>query len=260
MVREPNPDQLIPHLLKEASTPLPRRAEDVIQGDTILTPIDIAQAIDVSGFSNPDFPRLILESIGAGARLDTFFAKDIEQMRQAGQVSLAIDVEKAVVMKRLIELGKEIPKAMEENSPQQYQLGREAQELMQKLQSLKDERKNLPEEPNQIAAFARSLGVDPKEAEVNPLGAIQEAIVLANGNLEFRQKFIDALEKSGNPYTGEIKKFIEREEEQNEKGEEKAESKAKKYGKRAAMAGGAVGLMMLLAGWFAMKMESGKRQ
>ena len=254
-VKSPENDILIARTQQE-NTPPPKKNEEVVQEDMALSSKETAQIIDPTKFSNPDLPRLILESIGAGRRLDKAFSKDIEQMRQAGQVSLAIDVERAIVMKRAIELGYELPKAQEKYTPELNKLREEAEELLKKAYSLIEERKAFADEPNQVAEFASSLGVDSKEAEINPLAATEEKIVSAINDAGARQELFTLLEKSDQLDSGQKEKFKQ----SIEDFAKQSESKGKKIGKKVAMAGGAVGLMMLLTGWFALKMESKGKQ
>ncbi len=257
-VKSPESDILIARTQQE-NKPAPKENKEVVQEDMALSSKDVARVISDTKFSDPDLPRFILELIGAGGRvdrLDTVFAKNIEQMRQAGQVSLAIDVERAMVMKRAIELGYELPKAQEKYTPELHKLREEAEELMKKAYSLIEERKAFADEPNQVAEFASSLGVDPKEAKINPLAGTEEIIVSAINDAGARQELFTLLDKSDQLDSGQKEKFKQ----SIEDFAKQSESKGKKIGKKVAMVGSGAGLIMLLTGWFALKMESKGKQ
>lgn len=232
---------------------VPKQNEKVYDENVIESSIkDIAETANVAAEVSSNATRLILKYIQAGEKLTGVFEKELEQLKSEGktdrkQAALAIDLEVGLLLKRVDIVSKKLSKSLANKQPDSA-LAQEAESIIQKIHDLKEER--AADEPNQVVELAKALGVDESLAIVNPFGALEEKLALAIIDDLARQRIISAIEKMGGP-TKEIKDFLSH---------AKLQDNVKKYGKRAAMAGGAVGLMMVLSGWFAMKMESAKRQ
>lgn len=236
-----------------ADLPIPPMTERIVQKNIIEPTLqDLIETTLIAAEVSPDASRLILKYIQKGEKLSGMFEEEIEQFKREGQsdskqAALACDVEVGFLLKRADTVRKKLAKSLDDKKPD-ITLAQEAESLLQRLDNI---RKGRPEdEPNQVTGFAKALGVDESLAIINPFGALEEKLAAAITDDLTRQKIISAVDKMGGP-TKEIKDFLSH---------AKLQENVKRYGKKAAIAGGSVGLIVLLSGWFAMKMESGKRQ
>lgn len=236
-----------------ADLPIPPTTERIVQENTFEPTLqELIETAEVAAEVSSDTSRLILKYIQKGEKLTGAFEKEIEQFKIEGQTdrkqaALACDVEMGLLLKRVDTVRKKLSKSLDDKRPD-VTLAQEAEALLQKIDDLRKERPK--DEPNQVAGFAKALGVDESLAIVNPFGALEEKLSAAITDDLERQRIISAVEKMGGP-TKEIKDFLSH---------KKLQENVKKYGKKAAMAGGAVGLMMVLSAWFAMKMETQRKQ
>lgn len=248
------PDIDIPIPSKEVpDLPVPPKTERVVP-ERIIEPtlVELIETTKIAAEISPEIPRQMLKYIQAGQKIEGTFEEEINKIRSEGeldpqQAALAIDLELGFILRQVGIVKKKLTYSLEKRQPN-IELAQELETLIQRVQNLREQR-NIGE-PNEVAAFAKALGVDDTTAIINPLGGIEEKIIAAISDEVSRQRIISELDKMGIS-TKEIKSFL---------GDPTLQENVRKYGKKAAMAGGAVGLIMLLSGWFAMKMESGKRQ
>ncbi len=270
MAEEPKIDIPIPP--QETDKPVPVKTENLPEKEDTPEPKlkEVIQAADIAVSIDSNSSRLLLEFIKSDGKLEGTFKTDLEQLRKEGEtdvkkVVLAIDFEMGFLLRRVKQIGRDLSEEIKKGVQPDSKLGQEAEEIIKKIQTLREERKNFPEEPNQLTEFAKVFGVGSNEAEVDPFGAIQEKIILATTNEEIKQEMFGSWDQLDFPQKEEIKQFINkiaenvRVENENEDNN-KASEKGKKYGKRIAVAGAGVGLAMILSAWFAMKMESPRKQ
>lgn len=171
-------------------------------------------------------------------------------------MAVGLDLKMEALQTRLYTIKERMEKAKDKNLEELFI---EEQQILKELATAHGEREDLvisnPElAGNQLTEFAEQFGIPPEFIDTrSSLLAVQRFITSAIEKKSVAVELIARVREHSMPeeLVGKLEQYI------NHETHDKQE---KKYGKKAAVIGGSMGLMMVLTAWFAMKMESGKRQ